>query len=226
MSSIYLRMTIAILSIILTANSSLADLFLGFSSDSGGTFTDTIRGEVGDSITLGLYIRQTGTETRLVDYGLLSFGTRATLDNSTVTVRDVDINRALFSDFSGSTKITPTDFSMVGEALFDADPKGASILLGFFIVDMNAMGTTNISFGDFNPLVNRSDFALNDDLFTDVDDLLFSNDRLVGSSDRSRSYSLTITAVPEPSSLILAPLAVFAFSRRRPMRVRPCVRCS
>ncbi|MDM4014178.1 hypothetical protein [Roseiconus lacunae] len=193
-----------------------AAIVLSFSTDSGASFTNAISTTVGDSVDVELYLRETAGENRLSNDGLIGFGTRAIIDPSFITIRDVTFNSLLFSDFSASSGVRiPSEFSIVGEALIGIDPKGSEILLGAFTVDTNAKGTSEIRFGDFDPRPNRADFAFNDALFTTFDKELFAIDPTIDAADRSRTHALTITAVPEPSSLSFLAILLFALTTLR-----------
>lgn len=91
------------------------------------------------------------------------------------------------------------------------DVTDGSILLGRLVFTVMATGTTTFEFGDLNPTPTQSDFTGGGGVLHDLDPAFFG-------ADRQRTYSVSIKAVSEPSTLPLAmTAAVFGvvFWRRR-----------
>ena len=192
-----------------------AEFIVDFSVNQGASFSNRFAAEVGDDLTVDVYLRETGGESRLSDSGLITFASRASFDDSLATVTDVRINSDLFDDLSSSTGIeSSTAFSIVGEDPTFIGVAQSNILLGSFTVRITGAGVTEFAFGDFDPRPNVGDFLLGDNDFTEIDAELFSASRNASSTDRSHMYRVSITSVPEPgSAFLLAGLFIFQSHR-------------
>lgn len=183
-----------------TSQNGFADLILQFSPSNTVT---TINVTEYDPFSISLYIAQQGSETRLTNLGLLSFGVRGTYDAGLLTA----LGGSVSSDFpiNGDPDI---DISVLGQAdMFGGSlspPKSPSIFLGTFHFLAQAPGFTTINFGDLDS--SFDDFSLNDSpAFTGIDQELFSP-----ALNRVYGINVSITSVPEPSSFLFLTMVLSA----------------
>lgn len=209
-NSLTTRLTLSILVWLLCHLTAQAALVITFSLDDGGTFTNSVTSGVSDSVQVSVFLSQSDPETRLTDIGLQNFGTRATFNPGSVEISNPTVSNPFVPVFdsidnaTGNLELAGLTFSPV---------QSANVKLGEFTLLTSSAGTTVLDFGDFDPSASASNFTLGNDV--DLDPGLFSSTGQ--GSDRSRSYRFTVTAVPEPSSMLLASLggAVLILRRRK-----------
>lgn len=187
-----------------------ADLLLTFSLDDGSTFTNSVTMGVTDSIQVGVFLRQSDPETRLTDIGLQNFGTKATFNPGLIEISNQEVSKSFIPVFD-SINNTTGNLELAG--LTFSPLNSENIKLAEFTLLASSFGTTVLDFGDFDPSPTASNFTLGND--ADLDPSLFSPSGQ--GSDRSRSYRLTVTAVPEPSATLLVSIggSALVFRRRK-----------
>lgn len=197
-----------------------AALVLDFdvASIEGIEFTNATSASPGDTLDIAVYLRGTdATESRLNDLGLASFGFAATYSNEFANVTGVSRNVSDFPlDLASSTGITSsTEFAIAGETFAAAGVRGDAVLLGNFVFEVTGFGDTTFFVRDIDD--GFDDFSLTN--FVSLDGELFSASGDSASADRSRTYSFTVNAVPEPSAFgVLTIGSLLLAGRRR----RPC----
>jgi len=147
---------------------------------------------VGDTFSVDLYLFET-VSTSLFTEGLLGFGTRATYDSAVIEAFNA-INDASFPIVGAGPDLSVKDqIDVYGAAT--TPPKSSAIRLTTLSFLAKNEGSSVIYFGDYDP--NISDFTLNNTpSFTDLDPSLFT------SSNPSYNFTVHVTAVPEPSSIL------------------------
>lgn len=187
---------------LLTPSTVLGAFSIGFQS--GGTWVNDITGKVvGDTVDVSVYLQATEGDLAVGGTkGLISMGTNATFDPTLGNVTGSVVNGAQFDEQPGTDhdNINGTLFYEGQVKLGGAGVKGESIWLGDFSYRIDSAGTNVFRFGDRDPSNPGVDHFLvfdsqNDD-FIPLDNILFG-------ANLDGTYNLSITAVPEPSSLML-----------------------
>ncbi len=194
-----------------------ADLILTFSSD--GT-TPLFNVSSNSRVDVPIYLMQRGLETRLTDFGIVSFGVKGTFSPGLASIDGFTFASPFpdFQDFSSSA----SDFRTFGNVKFNAGgpnpglqaTTGNSILLGTLHIQTLGVGTTTIKVGDYDPSSpSFSDFSFAGAASADsLDNLLFNDD-----AQKTYAFSITQTAaVPEPNCLLLVTIVgcIVAFRAR------------
>lgn len=167
---------------------------------------------VNSNVSVGVYVSQNAGSSDLTNFGLITMGFGVRYDPSKIQ---------LVAPFSFSANFPRSQdavnnngvLQVYGESLFNnagANPgpvpvKADTILLGTLTLRTLVPGNFSVAVGDYDPaLPNFADFGLGGaGAATNFDKLLFGN-------DVQGNYQFTagqITAVPEPSTLILVGLA-------------------
>lgn len=169
-----------------------------FEFESGGVQKTLFEVEEGNSLGIDVYFKQTESENRLVTNGLTSLGVK--MEYSSVAGFAKVTGATKNSSFGNSDLNTGTanSYSLVASVGIDPAVKGARIQLGTFTFQSGLVGNvTTIK------LVDPSVFA---DI--KLDNVVGNLDSTVFGSGIENAFSVsTITAVPEPSTLILVGLA-------------------
>lgn len=180
-----------------------ADMILGFSVDEGQTFSNTITVNPGELVVFDIYARELNPTNTLSTEGLSNMGTRATFNNEYGSVTSVAVTNSSFNF------LPDAGFDNgLGELSFTAGTlgavSGADILMGRVEFSALSPGTTEFLFGDWDPFLSDMVSGIGTDL-----DSLFFNDQLTG------THQFSITAVPEPSSVVLCSLGLSLFLLNR-----------
>lgn len=211
---------IALLLPLFLASSAKADMILGFSLDGQ---TQQFSVNTAQAINVPIYLIQSAGESRLTEFGIVSFGLSGRFQSSTVTVEGFTFTSA-FTDFREFTS-TAGSFQVFGNVPFNAvgpnpglvPAKGAPLLLGTLSLRTTGAGETLFHVGDYDPSQpSFSDFSFAGAASVD------SLDHVLFNSDSQKTYSFTvnqITAVPEPNS-ILGGVALVAMALMQRFRVR------
>lgn len=174
-----------------------ADIILAVSSDGLKQSFDVA---VGDNFSIDLYVIESGTSD-FTTFGLLGFGSRIIYDPAIIAATSGQVD----SDFPFTGGGDNPDLSTAGQIdVFGGaavPPKSSVIHLAILNFSALSTGSTTIRFGDLDS--NFDDFSLNDDAVTSLDTTLFGND-----FSRTFSFTVNITAVPEPSALCLLALGL------------------
>ena len=207
----YAATTVLILfAALLTPSDVLGAYSIGFQS--GGTWVNDITGKaVGDTVTVSVYFQATEGELAVDGTkGLIGMGTLANFDTALGDVTNSVVNAAEFV-YQPKTAIDNTagTLSYVGAVdLSDRNPragnKGSAIWLGDFSYRIDNPGVNVFKFGDLDK--GQNEYTIFDDDtfdFIELDTILFGTNLDI-------TYDLSITAVPEPSSMMLG-LSALAF---------------
>ncbi len=175
---------------------------------------------VGDTVSIPIYLAETGPSTRLFDSGLFGFSLEANYDTAGLQFDSILFNSA-FDDFDH-------DASFAGSLFFSGistlPPTGQSKIelatLRFLVTDA---GVYSVSLADPNPFVIGQDFVLNDGTIENGFDFSVIDAELFGPAyNQTFNFSVSGSAVPEPSSalsllggfvLLLSHQSRFAFRR-------------
>lgn len=200
------------LTVCLIGSNANADLVVAFSDNGGDSFIDEALVTPGESIRIDVFAREVGDTTTLSEQGLAAMGLRGTFDSSFGQVESVQVANFLLLpettiDASGGS------FNLAGGDPTFSGIKGTQIGLGSFSFVANRIGSSAISFADLSPGQGESDFTAGESPFDDLDPIFFSG---------GRTFSLTVTAVPEPGSVLAFSLfAVGGLVYRRRRIARP-----
>lgn len=189
----------------LTPNTVLGAYAIGFQS--GGTWVNDITGKVvGDTVDVSVYLRATDGELAVGGpSGLFTMGTRGTFDPVPGDVTNNVVNNVEFEIASQTVDNSIGMLTYLGRVDVAArDPvvgnKGDAIWLGSFSYRIDTPGTNVFRFGDFDPSKPTLDeFSVLDEDAGDI----FGLDNILFGANLDVTYNLSITAVPEPSSLML-----------------------
>ncbi|MEM6473325.1 MAG: PEP-CTERM sorting domain-containing protein [Planctomycetota bacterium] len=199
--------TIAVCCVSLSARSAFGDLVLSFSADGSTSDFEVV---VGDQVEIPIYLRQlsvSGSSPDITIDPLESFGIAAILSGG----------NAIFTDAAAASPFDSFDFSSIDSSLVSADlignsefgegQSGQSILLGTFRVQ-GLLVDDVISLDLFDP--NPGAF---EDFITEMSVDNFDADVF----SPTASATISVVAVPEPSSMAFFGIVVFglAATRRR-----------
>ncbi len=160
---------------------------------------------VNSTVNVGIYVAQNGASTDLTNFGLISMGFGVTYDPTKIEL--VGANPFVFSgSFPADHDMpnSPGKLQVYGGATGGGNPvavKGNSIFLGTLSLKTLVSGRYNLAIGDFDPAnPGLVDFGLHGSApDADFDKVLFGNN-YQGTYQFSAGQ---ITAVPEPSSILL-----------------------
>jgi len=198
-----------VLGMLLLASTVKADQALAFSTDSGATFSNSFEMNVGDTMTVDLFLNEIGPGTELADEGIIGFG----LDLSFVADFGIiaTANPNSFFNLQNHDVRSTTGFEW---EYFEEDGsglRGSTAFLGSFDFTSTQSGLTNFTIAD--RLVGSG--LNNASWFTPTADFLDENIFGAGATN-TYSFSINAVAVPEPSGVaLLAAMAAFGFSFRR-----------
>ena len=215
-------LTLAVLSVLLfTAGSTSADFSFQFTDQNGNTVpSNAFTVAQGSSVNVNLYLTQSNGETRLTSPGMQSAGVALTYNNSIANTTSVTGNAAFDVQTTsgvGTGKASINDSAVVNPPV-TAPTSGANanrILLGQFTFQGASVGTTSLvtstpHAGSKPPIADN--VLADSPTFTSIDSLI-----------ANASATITVTAVPEPGSMILCSLAASACAlaawRRRRCKV-------
>lgn len=200
-----------------------AGYIIQFSTDPSVNHFDVA---VGSTLDVGIYVAQTAPSSALTDFGLISVGLGITFDPT-----KIQIDGANPFTFSGNfpsghdVAFSNGTLRIYGESLFNnvgANPgpvpfKGDTILIGTLSLQTLVAGNFNVSVGDYEPSApDFADFGLGGlGANTNFDKLLFGNN-----TQGTFQFSAGLTAVPEPSSILLLGSLVIACGVRFRLRAR------
>ena len=211
-------LALAVLStLLLVAGPASADFSFQFTDQNGNTVpSNAFTVAQGSSVNVNLYLTQSNGETRLSSPGMISAGVALSYNKSIANTTAVTGNSS-FDQQSPSgvgTSKAAINESIVSNPAVTAPTTGANanrIFLGQFTFQGVTPGTTSLQTstphaGSMPPI---ADNVLNDSpTFTSIDSLI-----------ANASATITVTAVPEPGSMILCTIAAsacaFAAWRRR-----------
>lgn len=186
----------------LVPTAAYADIFIEFSD--GSTVNDNFEIQVGTPTQIQIFLTETSPNTDLSVDGLVGFGLSgdyAATEGSAAVVTSLSVNPDF--DLVIQDDFTTDSIEVAAAVLFNPIVTGSSILLGSFEVTASGLGTTEFTFIDQNP-DPFSDFASGTG--TDLDPTIFAG---------ARSFSVSLTAVPEPSSIAVLAIPAWIISYRR-----------
>ncbi len=172
-----------------------ADIFVDFSVDDGVTFSDSFNVLVGESIEVGIYVRETDPDDVLRNDGLFGYGVQLERSNGGAEISEVATN----PDFDFEDPNNEADESSIKwtASVFANDPPtNAAVLLLNVTFGSNVVGATEFQVGDQQPGTGSGDINWLSGLGEELDQRIFGN----GAADQF-SFSLNFTAIPEPSLL-------------------------
>lgn len=191
------KIVILALSLLLLFAGTSAAQELNFSIDGGTTFGNSFAIQSGSSTTVEVYLSEIAPDTTLTSEGLFGFALRGDLDaGSPGAISAASINPQF--DFPGTETFNAVAIQWQAAVFANATPRGANILLGNFQFDSSGAGTSTFAFSDLEPGNTSAEAGWITEEATELDQLIFGS----GATD-SFSLSLTASAVPEPSSLVL-----------------------
>ncbi len=184
-----------------------ADLAIQFSIDEGASFDTEIRLLEDDTATIGVYLTDSEINGPVTANGLQSFEFLLEADTMFSSITDAALEFPFENDPNGSSSFTSDSIDWDAEA-FSFTPTGSQILLGNFEIVANAEGPTVFTASDTDT-ENNNWFLGSGGNSAPIDDALFG-------TDGTNTFSLTVVAVPEPSSMLVGfGLVALAASRRR-----------
>jgi hypothetical protein len=168
-----------------------ADLAIQFSTNNGASFSNSLQYQEGDVATIEVYLTDSEVNGAVATDGLQAFELFVESSTSVSSITSASLQFP-FEDSGGST--TASDSFVWDAQSFVGAPTGQQILLGSFDIIANTEGQS---------------------IFTASDNDTANDNWLRGGS--SGSFSFTVVAVPEPSSLMLGMglIALCASQRRR-----------
>jgi hypothetical protein len=189
----------AVLTMMLSADVARADYTFLF-TDSSGNASTSFSVKVGQTVDIRVYLAQTGSTTGLSSTGLDSGGVQLNTSNSSIAnVTNVTANPAFDSSSTATgANANVTEHQTISSPV-KAPTSGADanrILLGTFTF-------TGVSAGSTLTVTAIPSTGTNVNVLGDGTVL---DSMIVGSS-----AAITVTAVPEPGSMLLAGLAVAGF---------------
>lgn len=198
-----------VLGIFLLASTAEADQILAFSTDSGATFSDAFEVNVGETVTVGLYLNEIGPDTDLADDGLIGFGLDLSYIAEFGTISSAD--PSAFFNVQNHDVRSATGFEWEYFEENSSGLRGSTVFLGSLDFASTQTGLTNFTISDRlvgGGFSNASWFTVS---ANSLDENIFGN----GATD-TYSFSINSSAVPEPSGVILlAAMAGVGFSFRR-----------
>lgn len=187
-------------------------------AESAGSTTFNVN--QGDAVRISVYLLQQGADTRLSDSGLFLASFDASFDATKGQVRSI-IGKALpFSELAPVPRNTyrfplgndgpvfdnTAGTLSIGGGIDLDDPRPipgigtGEAFVGYFDFELTQPGAVTFTFSDPNPSPTFANNSLNDNpSFTNLDGELFANN---GTSQTTLTLT-TITAIPEPSSVML-----------------------
>ncbi len=199
-----------------------ADLILGFAK--GGSFSTSFSAASNSSLTLQLILTQSNGETRLTNPGLAIADFDVVIDGVNVAPTAFTFGTGFVNDTNSgitglSTRIAEFESSLSGKNGITANIDGNgdttldSVLLGTVTYNIGALASGNYNLSVLKRTAFGS-FSIADPVFPDNVTNVVSNG----------SATLTITAVPEPSSTVFLMLGgLWACVARRRLRVSKSV---
>lgn len=187
-----------------------ADIVLEYFS--GGSFASNFDTVVGSTVTVEVFVSESGANNELSSDGLIAFGTVGNYAPTSGLGGSVTSNAVIDPAFTNviddSTSATVVNMAALDTDPGDGFPSGTSIRLGEFDVLISGVGVTRFDFSDYRPAAGFSDFATPSGV--DLDPIIFAD-------GRSHSFTITATAVPEPTLFALVKLMglTLLFRRRR-----------
>jgi hypothetical protein len=199
----------------LTAGSARADYTFAFSADGGATFNSTFAYDATQGpLTLSVYLQQSAPDTGLTSPGLQSGGVKLNYDgtilNSTAVTPNSAANGGPFQFGTSSTSGANTSTAAATVHAFNTPGTGVTadsngrVLLGSFTFSGLALGSTAVLTAD--PTATNDNVLANG---TALDSLIHYN-----------AASVTVTAVPEPGTLLLTTLLATGVAGARLRRLR------
>lgn len=201
------RLSFALMLGLVIHSSAEADLEIQFSVDEGASFDTAIELAEGDSANIQIYFTDSEITGPVSTNGLEAFELLVEADTAFLSITGA----ALQLPYEQVAMVPPavSSDSFVWDAFgFSGTPIGDRILLGSFDIVANAAGQTVFTAGD-NDLAEDDWLAGSGGGSTPLDQTIFG-------PGGSGSFSFTVTAVPEPSSILVGlSLIAFGASRRR-----------
>jgi hypothetical protein len=185
-----------------------ADLFLTMSIDDGNSFGNSFDVEAGESLTIGIWAQEDGSNTEFSTEGLVSFGfDLELLDSNAGEISDANQN-PLF-DVENFNSSSSTGFQWEFGEGSGSGVSGQSILLGTFEFDVAGDRPAVFNLTDRIPGSGVGAASWITPSFGLLDEQVFG-------TGATGSYGLTlnVTAVPEPNSACLVSLAFCSFLLR------------
>jgi hypothetical protein len=188
----------AILSCPVIAN---GDLILDFSAD-GSVSQFTV--DAGQTIEVPIYLRQLSVmSVDLTTDALTDFGLNGALMGGDSTITGVRANGVFEVDFS--EVLNDGSNAELAASTFGSGQTGEAILLGSFTIMGISEGTTMLNLTDSNPAPTAQDFLT----------ASFANNFDADVFAPSAAVAIRVSAVPEPSSLLMLGCLGLTFVQRR-----------
>lgn len=184
----------------LGGQSASADFVLGFSDDEGASFATAFDLGLGDTANIGIYLQQAGADSVLTVEGLSSWGLDLNHTSPSFgTIVGASANPVF--DISNHEVSTATGFEWEFGESADLGVLGDSILLGSFQYQADSEGSTIFTVKDRLPGAGFGNSSWLTPALTELDEQIFG---IGAAGDFQFSVnSASVSAVPEPTSLVL-----------------------
>lgn len=203
--------TCTILAFACCCRSADADLIVDFSVDNGNSFADSFDVQTGDSLNIGIYLRQTAPDTILTEEGLVSWGFDLTRERTNLgEISNLSTNPVF--DLETRNVTTASGFEWEYSDNTSVGLNGDAIMLGAFQFDSTAEGLSVFTIKD--RLIGSGAGNANwiTPAFSFLDEDIFG----AGAADTIQFSVNAVSAVPEPNSFaLLSCIAGLVIVRRR-----------
>ncbi|MEL6109659.1 MAG: PEP-CTERM sorting domain-containing protein [Planctomycetota bacterium] len=201
-------LTAALLAHLLVGSAS-AELSISFSEDGGATFADSFEARLDESMTIGIYLRESAPDTVLSSQGLLSFGVQVNaLPGQVGTIIAATPDSRFDLENHNFTSSNGFEWEYA-----DTDPitdLNSTLRLGSFDYQANSLGTSRFSVRDRLIGSGIGNASWLTPSLSVLDEQIFGSN-----AESSFQFSISTTAIPEPSSSFSCCLAATILLTRR-----------
>ena len=196
------------------ADASDAQQVLEFSSDSGATFSNSFNVDVGNTLSVDVFLNEALPSTTLTDDGLIGFGMDVIHNAGLGTITNANPNPQF--DFANHDVPLPNGFEWEYFQSASTGVRGSSILIGSLDFAAAQAGITTFTVSD---RIVGPGFA-NSSWLTSAASPLDENIFGAGASEVYTFSITSVDAVPEPGAAVFLPaLACLVFRRTRKLAV-------
>ncbi len=191
-----------------------ADLVLSFTADNGATFSNSFDVTTGDSLSIGIYARETAPDNVLSTEGLIAFGFDVTSSPTGLgTISAATANP--FFDLENHNVTTASGFEWEYVEMANTGFQASDIFLGSFQFDTTTDGTTVFTVEDRLVGSGVGDASWLTPALDILDESFFGP-----GATNTFQFSINASAVPEPNSFVflLGSAGLAAGLRRRRIR--------
>ncbi len=173
-----------------------AETVLQFSNDSGTTFANAFTVDTGETATVQIFLTETAADTQLVNDGLIGFGLDLVHSEGLGNISSADPNS--FFDLENHDVRSANGFQW---EYFESNSTGlraSTVLIGTLDFATTGEGTTTFTVSDRLVGSGFTNASWLTSTVSALDEEIFGS----GASE-TFGFSISTTAVPEPSSIIL-----------------------